>query len=156
MTRTESPLICKRRRPARALASSAAGEPDRRLVTSRSPPVSAPATMKVPASMRSGMMRWRRHAASTPCTRMVWVPAPSICAPILLSKRRQIGDFGLARAILQNGFAFGQRGGHQQVFGAGNGNLVEDDAGALEPLGAGFDVAVLLRDRAPSFSSPLR
>ena len=37
----------------------------------------------------------------------------------------QVDDFGFARAVLHDGFAFGQHGGHQQVFGSGNGNLVE-------------------------------
>ena len=84
--------------------------------------------MKVPASMRSGMMRWRAPCSlSTPRTRMVEVPAPSICAPILIEQRGQVDDLGLAGAVLQHGFAFGERGGHQQVFGAGDGDLVEDD-----------------------------
>ena len=39
----------------------------------------------------------------------------------------EVRDFGLARAILQNGLAIGESCGHQQVFGAGNGDLVEDD-----------------------------
>ena len=58
----------------------------------------------------------------------------------------QIDDLGLAGAVLHHGFALGEHGGHQQVFGAGDGDLVEGDAIALEALGAGFDVAVLLRD----------
>ena len=66
----------------------------------------------------------------------------------------QVGDFGLAGAVLHDGFAVGQRRGHQQVFGAGDGNFVEDNLAALQPFGAGFDVAVLLRDlRAQPFQS---
>ena len=72
----------------------------------------------------------------------------------LVEQRGQVDDFGLARAIFQHGFAFGERGGHQQVFGAGDGDLVEDDARAPETLGAGFDVAVLLGDvRAELFQA---
>ena len=66
----------------------------------------------------------------------------------------EIGDFGLARAILQNRLAFGQCRGHQQVFGAGDGDFVEDNFRAFEAVGAGFDVAVFLRDlRAQLFEA---
>src|SRR5271168_1925739 len=58
----------------------------------------------------------------------------------------EVGDFGLASGILQNGFAFGQSGGHEQVFGSGDGDFVKDDFGAAKASGRGFDVAVLLRD----------
>ncbi len=58
----------------------------------------------------------------------------------------EVGDFGLAGAILHDGLAFGERGGHEQVFGAGDGDLVENDFGAVEAVGGGFDVAVFLRD----------
>src|ERR1019366_10074871 len=34
----------------------------------------------------------------------------------------------------------------QQVFGAGDGNFVEDNFGAFKPIGSGLDVAVFLRD----------
>ena len=103
--------------------------------------------MKVPASMRSGMMRWRRREVCvTPVTLIVEVPAPSIFAPMLLSRVGEVGDFGLAGAVLHDGFAFGESGGHQQIFGAGDGDFVEDDFGAAQAVGAGFDVAVLLRD----------
>ena len=44
----------------------------------------------------------------------------------------EVGDFGLAGAILHQRFAFGEDGGHQQVFGAGDGDLVEDDVRAPE------------------------
>ena len=116
-------------------------------VTFTSPPVMAPAMMNVPASMRSGMMRcFAPCSLLTPCTRMVDVPAPSIFAPILFSSVGEIDDLGFARAILHNGFAVGQRRGHQQIFGAGDGDLVEDDFGRLEAIGCGFDVAVVLRD----------
>ncbi len=44
----------------------------------------------------------------------------------------EVGDFGLAGAVFEDGLAFGEDGGHQQVFGAGDGDLFEDDARALE------------------------
>ena len=72
----------------------------------------------------------------------------------LVEQVGEVGDFGLAGAVLQNGLAFGESRGHQQVFGAGDGDLVEDDFRALEAVGAGFDVAVLLRDlRAEPFEA---
>ena len=77
---------------------------------------------------------------------MVDVPAPSILRAHLVEQVGEVGDFGLAGAILQNGLALGEGCGHQQVFGAGDGDLVEDDFRALEAVGAGFDVAVILRD----------
>ncbi len=53
----------------------------------RSPEVIAPATRNVPASMRSGMIVWLAPPSlSTPCTRSVEVPAPSMRAPILVSR----------------------------------------------------------------------
>ncbi len=63
----------------------------------------------------------------------------------------EIGDFGFAGAVLEDGFAVGESRGHQQVFGAGNGDLVEDDVRALELAGAvvraaRFEVAVVLGD----------
>jgi hypothetical protein len=78
--------------------------------------------------------------------RMVPVPAPSILAPMAMSKSGEVGDFGLASAVLEEGFAFGKGGGHQEVFGAGDGDLVEDDVGAFKAVGAGFEVAVILGD----------
>ena len=70
-------------------------------------------------------------------------------------QRGEVGDFGLASAILHHGFAFGQNGGHQQVFGAGDGDLVEDDVCPFEFVGAGFEVAVLLRDSSAHFFQTL-
>jgi hypothetical protein len=58
----------------------------------------------------------------------------------------EVGDFGLAGAVFEEGFAFGEDGGHEEVFGAGDGDLVEDDVRAFEAVGAGFEVAVLLGD----------
>ena len=44
----------------------------------------------------------------------------------------EVGDFGLAGAVLEEGFAVGEGGGHEEVFGAGDGDLVEDDVRAFE------------------------
>ena len=58
----------------------------------------------------------------------------------------EVGDFGFAGAVLEEGFAVGEGGGHEEVFGAGDGDLVEDDVRAFEAVGAGFEVAVVLGD----------
>ena len=72
----------------------------------------------------------------------------------LVEQVGEVGDFGLAGAILHHGFALGQGGGHEQVFRAGHGDLVEHNFAALEPVGAGLDVSVVLRDfRAQAFQS---
>ena len=62
-------------------------------------------------------------------------------------QRGQVGDLRLARAVLHQRFALGQHRGHQQIFGAGDGDLVEDHvrAAAAAPR-ARFEVAVLLGD----------
>ncbi len=44
----------------------------------------------------------------------------------------EVGDLGLAGTVLEEGFAFGEGGGHEEVFGAGDGDLVEDDVRAFE------------------------
>src|SRR5437588_374001 len=68
-----------------------------------------------------------------------------------VQQRRQVGDFRFTGAVLHDGFAIGKRGGHQQVLSAGDGDFVEEDFGAFEPIAidrisGGFDVAVFLRD----------
>ncbi len=58
----------------------------------------------------------------------------------------QVGDFRLARGIVQAGFALGQRRGHQDIFRAGHGDFFEDDVRAAQPAAARrlcLDVAVL-------------
>src|ERR1019366_6112860 len=58
----------------------------------------------------------------------------------------QIGDFGFARAVLEEGLAVGESCCHEQVFSAGNGDFVEDDVRAFEAVRASFEVAVILGD----------
>ena len=50
----------------------------------------------------------------------------------------EVGDFGLAGAVLEEGVAIGEGCGHEEVFGAGDGDLVEDDVRAVEAVGAGL------------------
>jgi hypothetical protein len=66
---------------------------------------------------------------------IVDVPAPSIFAPIAISSCGQVGHFGLAGAVLEDGLALGQHRRHQHVFRAGDGDLVEDDVRALQAIG---------------------
>ncbi len=61
-------------------------------------------------------------------------------------QRRQVGHFRLARAVFHHGFALGERCGHHQFLGAGDGDAVPHDVAAAQPLGAGFHIAVVLRD----------
>ena len=91
--------------------------------------------MKVPASMRSGMMRCRAPwSLATPLDADGGrARAFDVCAHGV-EQRGEVGDFGLAGAVLHHGFAFGKRGGHEQVFGAGDGNFVEDNFGALKAV----------------------
>src|SRR5438270_1537166 len=66
----------------------------------------------------------------------------------------EVGDFRLARAVLQNRLTFGQGGSHQQIFGSGYCDFVEGNFSAFEAGGAGFYVAVFLRDlRAQLFEA---
>jgi hypothetical protein len=58
----------------------------------------------------------------------------------------QVDDLGLLRGVFQHRLAVGQRRGHQQVLGAGDGDHVGDDARtACSRLALGHDVAVLDR-----------
>ena len=63
----------------------------------------------------------------------------------------KVGDLGFSGAVLEDGFAVGKDGGHEEVFGAGDGDFVEDDVRAFEAAcspvrTAGFQVAVVLGD----------
>ena len=55
----------------------------------------------------------------------------------------EIDHFGLARRVLEHGLALGQRGGHHEILGAGDGDGLEHQPRALQALGARLDVAVL-------------
>ena len=62
--------------------------------------MSAPAIKKVPASMRSGMMRcFAPLSLLTPFILMVGVPAPWILAPILLSSAARSATSGSRAAF---------------------------------------------------------
>ena len=74
--------------------------------------------------------------------------------PHLVKQRRQVSHFGFACAILQDGLTLGKSGRHQQVLRAGHGYLFEDDVCSLEALGAGLDVAVLLRNLSAQLLQP--
>ena len=52
----------------------------------------------------------------------------------------EVADFGLAGGVAEDGGAFGECGGHEQVFGARDGHHVHEEAAAAQ-FAAGFDVA---------------
>ena len=56
---------------------------------------------------------------------------------------REIDDFRLARRVLDDGLALGERRRHQQVLGTGHRDGFEHESRAAQPLGARADVAVL-------------
>ena len=60
-----------------------------------------------------------------------------------VDKIRQVDYLRLARRILNYGRAIRQAGRHHQVLGAGHGDLVHDDPGALEAFTARLDVTLL-------------
>src|SRR5262249_11237160 len=70
-------------------------------------------------------------------------------------QRGEVHDLRLARTILENRLALGKSCCHQQVFGSGDGDLLEDDTAALEAFGAGLYVTVLLRDLCSELLQPL-
>ena len=111
----------------------------------------APAMMKVPASMRSGMMRCFAPSSCSRPSREWWACRRLRCALPFCSEGGEVGDFRLARAVLQDGLAFGECRGHQQVFGASDSDFVEDNFGAFQSVGAGLNVAVFLRDLCAEF-----
>ena len=51
-------------------------------------------------------------------------------------ERGEIGHFRLAGRVLDHGFAAGQHGRHQQVFGAGDRDAVELNMRALKTVGS--------------------
>src|SRR5208283_1711925 len=58
----------------------------------------------------------------------------------------EVSNLGLTGAVLHDRLTLGKRRGHEQVFGAGYGNSVEDDLGAYKTISSGLDVTVLLGD----------
>ena len=59
------------------------------------------------------------------------VPAPLILAPMAHEKVREIHHLGLARRVLEHRLAFGERGRHHEVLGAGDGDGLEHQTRAL-------------------------
>ena len=55
----------------------------------------------------------------------------------------QIDHLRFARGVLEHRLAVGQRRGHHEILGAGDGDGLEHQARALQALGTGLDVAVL-------------
>src|SRR5215472_10592240 len=64
----------------------------------------------------------------------------------LVEEHRQVGDFRLQGTVLHQGFAFGERCRHHEIFRAGYGDLLEDDVPAAQPFCRSFNVTVLLGD----------
>ncbi len=85
---------------------------------------------------------------STPWMRRQEVPGALDLRSHLDQQVNEVGDFGLARAIVEPRFAIGHGGGHQNVFRAGNGDFLEDDMRAAQaPVRRG---RALRRSRARS------
>ena len=108
------------------------------------PPVMAPATRKVPVSMRSGCTSYRVPCSlCTPSITMRSVPAPLDLRAHGDQEIRQVDHLRFARRVLEHGLALGQRRRHHQVLGAGDGHGVEHQVRAPQAPGARADVAVL-------------
>ena len=60
-----------------------------------------------------------------------------------IEERREIGDLGLARCVVDDGGALGERRGHEHVLGGGDAREVEDDARAEQLLGPRDDEPAL-------------
>ena len=138
-------LMCA---PASSSLASTASSVSARAPRARTlPPVIAAATRKVPVSMRSGSTSYSRAVqALDALDDHGRVPAPSICAPMAIRQLARSTTSGSCAAFSITVVPCGQRGGHQDVLGAGDGDHVHHDARALEPLGARLDVAVLDRN----------
>ena len=72
----------------------------------------------------------------------------------LVEENGQVGDFGLAGAVLEHGLALGQSGGHEQVLRPRDRLLLEFDLGPAETVGLGPDVAVLEGDGRAELLQP--
>src|SRR5204862_228846 len=88
---------------------------------------------------------------------MAWRPSMRMFAPMRAraldlgahgcQQSREIGDFRLAGGVLDHGFAAGQHRGHQKVFGAGYGDAIELNMGAVQALRCfRVDVTVIVPD----------
>ena len=110
----------------------------RRCAARTSPPAAATAHRKVPASMRSGDDAVR----ATPCSRSHALDADPARAVALDPRAHrdqhlgEVGDLRLLGRVLEDGLALGERRGHQQVLGAGDGDHVGRDARALAAASA--------------------
>ena len=83
--------------------------------------------------------------------RSVGVPAPSICAPILISRSIRSPISGSRARIVELRLALGERCRHQDIFRAGDSDFLEDNMRAVQAAVAGRSrghVAVLGGDLA--------
>src|SRR5215472_524703 len=67
----------------------------------------------------------------------------------------KVDHFGLAGTVLEDGFAVGESGGHQQVFRSGDCDFFEDETAAFQALGGRLDVPVLLGNTSAEFFQAL-
>jgi hypothetical protein len=74
----------------------------------------------------------------------------------LVQHHAEVLDLGLARGVLDDGAALGERRRHHQVLAAGHGRHVEDDRRALQPLALDVDVAVIEDDLGAHRGEPLQ
>ena len=73
-----------------------------------------------------------------------------------VQQRGEVGDLGLARGVLDDGGALGERRGHHEVLGPRHGDDVRGDARGLEPAGPGHHVSVLDGHLGPELGQPLQ
>ena len=122
----------------RSLSMTARRCAGRQLRISTSPPAMAQAAMKVPVSMRSGITRVLGAAAARPRPRCGWWgrPRPGCARPCRTSRSARSSTSGSQGGVADDGLALGERRRHHHVLGAGDGDGVEVDLGAAQPLGA--------------------
>ena len=96
-------------------------------------------------------------SSRTPSISMRSVPTPCRRAPIAVSSARQVADLRLARGVLDDRGALGERGRHHEVLGAGHGDQIGRDARAPS---AGSPAPPRSRSRwrsrRPALARPLR
>ena len=68
----------------------------------------------------------------------------------------EVRDLRLARRVLEDRRALGERGGHHEVLGARHRHEVEDDPRPFEPRGAGLHVALREHDLGAESLQPLQ